>query len=114
MRKFNSFKNFIIRNKILPIIVVALISASLVYLLKPTKKSTQIYPWDLKDGTQFACSPTLGTTLFPEPDYGDNTFKKVEGELFTNDKTKMAIEIDGKTLKMITAQGVELGLNKPA
>lgn len=76
--------------------------------------SIQTYPWDLKSQTQFGCSTKMGTTLFPRMNYKDHTFETVDGALFTNDKTKMAIQIEGKTLKMITATSVEAGMTDPA
>ena len=95
-------------------VITSLLVATLVYIFKPNRVAIQIYPWDLKDGRQFSCSTKMGTTLFPKPNYKDHTFETVDGALFTNDKTKMAIEIDGKELKMLTATAVEIGMTEPA
>lgn len=95
-------------------IVASLVTAALVYTFKPLNTSIQIYPYDLQDRTSFSCSTKLGTTLFPQQDYEDKVFKTVDGALFSDDKTKMAIEIDGKDLKMITATAVEAGMTEPA
>lgn len=95
-------------------IISSLAIATLVYVFKPTKVALQIFPWDLKDRTSFSCSTKMGAAFFPRPNYEKNTMETVDGELFTNDKTKMAIEIDGKELKMITATAVEAGMTEPA
>ncbi|MBU1000477.1 hypothetical protein KKE78_03735 [Patescibacteria group bacterium] len=95
-------------------VISSLIVAGLVYIFKPTKVALQIFPWDLKDRTSFSCSTKMGAVFFPKPNYEKNTMETVDGELLTNDKTKMAIEIDGKELKMITATAVEAGMTEPA
>lgn len=95
-------------------IVASLLTGTGVYLLKPAKSSISIFPWDLKNGKQFSCSTKMGTTLFPKQNLKKDVLETIDGALFTNDKTKMAIEIDGKVLKMLTATSVEVGINKPA
>lgn len=95
------------------VVVASLITATLVYFLKPSRTAIQIYPWDLKDGKQFSCSTKMGTTLFPRSNYKKHIMEIIDGDLFTNDKTKMAIEIDGKILKMLTATSVEIGIAEP-
>lgn len=94
-------------------IITSIIVGALVYSFKPAKAVLNIFPWDLKDRVSFSCSAKIGAVFFPNPNYEKNSFETVEGELITNDKTKMAIEIDGKELKMITATAVEAGMTEP-
>lgn len=103
-----------IKRTLLLVVITALISGGLVYFFKPNKTVITTYPWDLKDGKQFSCSTKMGATFFPRANYDDKSAETVDGNLFTNDKTKMAIEIDGKTLKMLTATSVEIGTTEPA
>ena len=102
------------KNTLLLIIITAVVSGGFVYILKPPKTAIQTYPWDLKDGTQFSCSTRLGATIFPRMNYETHTFETVDGNLLTNDKTQMAIEIAGKTLKMLTTTSVSIGNTDPA
>lgn len=107
-------KRQLIISSVVSIVIASLIAAALMYLFKPNKTSTEIYPWDLEDSTQFSCSIKIGTTLFPRQNLKKDALETIDGALFTNDKTKMAIEIDGKVLKMLTATSVGVGINKPA
>ncbi len=96
------------------LILVALTSGTIAYFFLPHKATVSVFPWDLKDGKSFSCSTKIGSVFFPRQNFGDHTFEKIDGELLTNDKTKMAIQIDDKTLKMITASSVEIGETEPA
>jgi hypothetical protein len=96
------------------ILLTAILSAGLVYYLKPSKTVVQTYPYDLKDGTHFSCSTLIGATFFPQSDLDNKPLKSIDGQLLTNDKTKMAIQIEDKILKMITATSVSVGQTDPA
>jgi hypothetical protein len=110
----SSQKRQIITLSVASFVAAALLTASLVYIFKPTKTAIEIYSLDLRDGTEFSCSVKMGTILFPRQNLKKGVLETIDGALFTNDKTKMAIEIDGKVLKMLTATSVEVGVNKPA
>lgn len=84
-------------------IIASLITATLVYTFKPNKTAIQIYPWDLKDSTRFNCSVRMGATMFPKQNYEKHTMETIDGAIFTNDPTKMALEIEDKTLKMLVS-----------
>lgn len=99
---------------VLLLFVTAVTSVIATYFFFPHKATISVFPWDLKDSKNFACSTKIGGVFFPRQNYGDHTFEKVDGELLTKDSTKMAIQIDGKTLKMITATSVEVGMTEPA
>ncbi|MFH1407471.1 MAG: hypothetical protein ABIG91_00310 [Patescibacteria group bacterium] len=96
------------------VVFTALLTTPLVYALKPSRAVIQIYPWDLKEGKQFSCATKIGATLFPRPNFEGRIYEMVDGNLFTRDETKLAIEIDGSELKMLTTSSVEIGITEPA
>lgn len=112
--KSSAQKRQVLIFSIISAVIASLITAALIYQLKPLKRSIQVYPYEIHNGTSFGCSTKLGATLFPRPDYEDKVFKNVDGVLFDDDKTKMAIEIDGNELKMLTAGAIEIGITEPA
>lgn len=113
MGKGSPQKRQIITFSVGSFVIASLATATLMYIFKPNRTAIEIYPMDLK-GTEFSCSVRMGATLFPKQNLEKNIMETIDGALFTDDKTKMAIEIDGKVLKMLTATSVEVGINKPA
>jgi uncharacterized protein YlzI (FlbEa/FlbD family) len=101
---------------ILNIIILAILGYATYASLFAQEKTFTItaYPFSSENKTEFACSTKMGTTLFPDANLEKNSVEKVTGKLFTNDQTKMAIKINGKTLEMLTATAVEAGTTDPA
>lgn len=107
-------KSFISKN--VAWIIVLFISLTSVFLLKPNKATIKVYPQDLKESKQLSCSTKMGTTMFTKPNFEDHILETVDGTLFTykDDQSKMAVEITGNKLYLITATAVEAGIMEPA
>ena len=96
------------------VITVSIIAGALFFFFKPREISVTIYPSDLTGNVQFSCTTKLGSSFFPRQNYKNHTTETVDGRIFSDSNTKLAIEIDNKTLKLITTTAVEAGMTKPA
>ncbi len=99
--------------KFFPLLIITLISTGIVYLFKPNKTSIIVFPFNVNNNVQLGCKTLLGSTMFPRQNFDKNKADVIDGSLFTNDQTKLALEINGKTLKMITTSSVEIGQTTP-
>lgn len=109
-KKKSSFKK--IRYPFL-LLIAFVLGGSLVYVFVPKKKVVSLFPYETTNTYSLSCSTELGAVMFPQVNYEENALEKVEAEIVT-EGSNIALEVDGDTLKFMTATSVEVGQMDPA
>lgn len=85
----------------------------LAYVSKPLKTTAYIYPVSVENQTQLSCTEKLGSTFFPSSDLNSNQHGRIDAEI-SKGGMKLAIEINGQILRLLTTTAVESGMQDAA
>lgn len=101
------------KSKTIPVTVALVcIAAVLVYTLRPLKSTTKmgaatIIPGSFAEGRKISCEEQTSTSIFPKGNAGELPTEVVSE--INKGRERMALEIEGNSVKMLLGTTVEMG-----